>query len=201
MKNTMCRSVIPPVALMVVSLCAVSCSGAGGKTYIWDVKWYKVDEMNLDFTTYLGSEKWNSVSFYKNWEGDKVYHNLHDFVGFVASATIYSIGKNYSFTLYNVNNEASLYIDGEKVLNVSSGNSGTANIYIPEGEHEIRIEYKELCCDASIGFTAFDVTAFEVKKLDEGGLAYEQILPVIAVIIPIALLVSVYVMIKGRKKR
>ncbi len=133
-------------------------------TYIWSVKWYKIDEISENFTKYLGCEKWRSAIFNKNWEREKVYGKYYDFVGFVATAEINSIGKNYTFDLYNVDNEAAVYLDGQEILNSSSLHHKTVSIYIPPGKHEIKIVYKELCCSASIGFSIDDETIFVVKK-------------------------------------
>ena len=150
------------LAAMVVLL-SLNASAAT-KTYIWNVKWYKIDEISGNFTKYLGCEKWKSATFYKDWEREEVYDGYYDFVGFIATAEINSIGKNYTFDLYNVDNKATVYLDGQEILNSSSLPHKTVNMYIPPGKHEIKIVYMELCCVASIGFSVDDETIFVVKK-------------------------------------
>ena len=191
MKKSIALSLL---AAMVVLLSLNA--GAATKTYIWNVKWYKIDEISGNFTKYLGCEKWKSATFYKDWKREEVYGGHYDFVGFIATAEINSLGKNYTFDLYNVDNEATIYLDGQKILNSSSSSHKTVNIYIPPGKHEIKIVYMELCCVASIGFSIDDETIFVVKKEES-----KTGIPGYTTGIAIASIAGTAIMLTRRKKR
>jgi len=149
------KGIITTIFLATV-VCGIQCVSA----HCWDVEWYEIDPLTHGFGRLVGSETWPAGNFYHNWGKDYLYDRLDDDVGFVALTTITSTGGNYTFELYQINDEACVSIDGEQIL-ISKG-WGIKEVYIPEGVHTLKVTYKETCCAASIGFRTNE-TLFSVN--------------------------------------
>ena len=143
------NKIVPSIILTIFIVNVIGHIGYASAT--WHVKWYEIDRSSHEFKKFLGSENWSVGSFNKNWGHGTLYDDAKDYVGFIATSTIYSDGKNYTFELYNVDDEATLFLDGKEILHTLSRKS--VDIYIPKGEHTLEIKYIETCCKASIGFS------------------------------------------------
>jgi hypothetical protein len=118
------------------------------------VTWFSVDQETFEFVDKIGAETWPGGSFRYNWMGTRVYGSKNDYVGFVATATIYAEGGNYSFELYDVDNEGHVAVDGRGIIDTLSTKNVT--VFLSEGQHTLTVTYKEYCCGASIGFRTTD---------------------------------------------
>lgn len=143
---------------------------------VWHVEWYRLSKTTYDFEELIGEENWTAGNFEYNWHHDYVYDNMRDRVGFIAETKIYSDGGKYKFELYNVDDEATLYLDGEKILHTIGRKE--VEINISKGVHILKIEWQEHCCGASIGF-ATDEELFVEKNFNDY-LIIELIIAVVA---------------------
>ncbi len=143
---------------------------------VWYVEWYKLSKTTYDFEEIIGYENWTAGNFEYNWHHDYVYDNMRDRVGFIATTKIYSDGGRYKFELYNVDDEATLFLDDEKIIHTIGRKS--VEINISKGVHTLKIEWQEHCCGASIGFST-DEELF-VKKNFNDYFIIELIIAIIA---------------------
>ena len=116
----------------------------------WHVEWYRIKRPSNEYGEFLGEENWSNINFNRSWKTNYVYGDIKDYVGFIATTTIHSNGGKYEFKLFNVDDTASLFLDGKKILETNYKDS--INVTVSKGEHTLRIEWKEYCCGASIGF-------------------------------------------------
>lgn len=165
---------IPAAAALALVLCtALLLPAAAQEPAHWEVKWYRVRATTDggEFRVFLGSEQWNHTSFHFDWGSHRIYGTHTDNVVFVATTTIYSSGGSYRFKLYDVDDTATVTIDGEEILTASASNDvpgqKIVNYYLDRGSHLLRVEYREICCTASIGFDIPD-ELFEKDKSDAG---------------------------------
>ena len=135
-------------------------------TATWDVKWYSINEDTYDFEELLGEESWPNGGFFHDWDYSVVFSSRKDYVGFVASTPIYSNGDSYKFSLFDVNDEATVYIDNREILSYNEIfdmlNKKSIRVEIQSGYHELKVVYIEDCCQASVGFSADD-TLFNIS--------------------------------------
>lgn len=163
-KNTLftMRESITALVLLIVLACNM---GSAIDEHHWRVQWYTVDEKTYTFGELLGEENWTAGSFHHDWEYGPVYNMIKNHIGFVATTGIYSRGKTYEFRLYDVDDFAVVYIDGEEIF--SSENQEYFQVFIPKGVHNLTIKWQEECCEASIGFSADESLFSESKTTDD----------------------------------
>lgn len=119
----------------------------------WDVEWYSVNRTTLQFEEFLGSEKWITGDLSYDWNHQVVYGGRKDYVGFIATTTMYFDEGEYIFELYNVSDTASIILDGEEILYRRGLDRDAVKINISKGNHTLTLKWKEFCCGASIGFS------------------------------------------------
>lgn len=168
--------------LVILSLIALVISGSY-VTASWNVEWYTVNEDSYKFEDLLGKETWPTGDFSYDWAYTDVFSTSKDYVGFIATTDIYANGDTYKISLFDVNDEATVYIDGREVLSYNELTDmldrKSTNVDLTYGRHELQIEFIEACCQASIGFSAentlFDITLMIGAEPHSGG--YVRIIP------------------------
>ncbi len=153
-----------PAIALVLFIILTGNAGAAGNDNHWQVKWYTVDKDTYAFGELVGEENWTAGSFHHDWEYGMVYNMTKNYIGFIATTEIYSRGKTYEFRLYDVDDFAVVYIDGEEIF--SSENQEYFQVFIPEGVHNLTIKWQEYCCEARIGFSADDSLFVEKQTGD-----------------------------------
>jgi PKD repeat protein len=123
----------------------------------WYVSWYLYE--NDEWHT-IGNETWPEGSFHYDWSRSNVYEDYRDNIMFIANTPkIYSEGGTYEFRLYDVDDDAWVYLDGNEILSASYSfwtGDGEDSVEIPlsKGTHHLAITWIEDDGDASIGFYA-----------------------------------------------
>lgn len=128
----------------------------------WHVEWYKINKNTLEFEKLIGTETWPAGNFEYDWLISPVYDNMRDYIGFIAVTKIYSRGGTYKFMLYNVNDVATLFVDDEEILHVTG--TKWVEVNLSKGMHTLKIEWKEYCCSASIGFRTNETLYMQNKN-------------------------------------
>jgi len=162
----------------------------------WEVKWYRVRPTTDggEFRVFLESEMWNQTSFYFNWGGHIIYDKLTDNVVFIATTAIHSDGGKYRLKLYDVDDRAIVTIDGEEVLSAvvedDIPGSQEKDITIAKGQHLLRVEYREECCKASIGFSLPD--SLYVANNDDNGIPGIGILLLLSALMTVVVILRIF---------
>ncbi|HEC77202.1 MAG TPA: hypothetical protein ENI33_08125 [Thermoplasmatales archaeon] len=137
------------VIILFLSTVYFDCAVAENK---WRVEWYKINKDTHEFEELVGRENWTAGNFEYNWLNNHVYNEIRDYIGFIAETKIYSDGGEYEFKLYEIDEEARIIIDDEEVLH-STTYMENIKVNLSKGIHTLKIEWKEYCCLASIGFS------------------------------------------------
>jgi len=147
-----------PVVLILLLLCFSLLTLADDGSRAWEVKWYELHPKTGGgyMTVFLSSESWAETNFHYHWGGGRIYENYTNNLQFTATTLIYGDGDTHTLELYDVDDLAWVTIAGDEVLRVEMTDdvpaNGTAEVTIPEGDHLLRVHWREECCSASVGF-------------------------------------------------
>ncbi|HEC82711.1 MAG TPA: hypothetical protein ENI53_02365 [Thermoplasmatales archaeon] len=143
------KILICTVIFLFFTIVYFDCSIAENK---WRVEWYKINKDTHEFEELIGRENWTAGNFEYNWLNNHVYDEIRDYVGFIAEIKIYSDDKVYEFKLYEVDEEARIIIDDKEILKTTTYMENI-KVNLSKGIHTLKIEWKEYCCLAIIGFS------------------------------------------------
>jgi len=147
---------LPLLLAAALLLCSSLALADGDRA--WEVKWYETRPKTGGgvYTVFLASESWTETNFHYSWGGGRIYENYTNNLQFTATTLVYGDGDTHTLELYDVDDLAWVTLDGDEILRVEmTGDrpaNGTAQVTIPEGQQLLRVNWREDCCSASVGF-------------------------------------------------
>ncbi len=157
------------VLILTVTVTGANSSQKDMPTY-WRVIWYSVDPKSHVFTEPLGMDNWSTTNLDFNWGHQSLYDGKRDYVGFIAEATVYSTGDNYTFTVGVIEDKITVSLDGTDILQIDrnlGGNPGKVEMFVTKGTHHLQLTYVETCCSARLNFST-DILFHRPLQDDQG---------------------------------
>ena len=157
----------------------------------WNVRWYDLNKLTLEYETLLGTETWPAGNFSYNWKTGVLYEKRVNYVGFIATSSLHFDGGKYKFRAY-ADDSISVRLDEKEILNTTKAKGwAEVEIEIPKGLHILEVRYKETCCSARVSFSfTQNRTGLEENTSSE---SHDFLKIVIVLLIIVAVVAAVFI--------